>query len=193
MEKDKKKKMYNGKKKISKDKSFDDKQKTHKASKITNLSCPQNLGQTMNLKYLNFGYIPINIYEIQKIEEKKDSKKSKEDNFYEIITKRKEEMKLAHKKIDIMMAKRKEVIDLINEIYEKIKKERNYKFGKINECKEEIMIIENLRNEIKQLEEVKEKAITQKDAKKKRYESSFQTKPDNILFTLQALGEKKMF
>ena len=135
MEKGKKKKMYNGKKKISKDKSFDDKQKTHKTSKITNLSCPQNLGQTMNLKYLNFGYIPINIYEIQKIEEKKDSKKSKEDNFYEIITKRKEEMKLAHKRIDILMAKRKKVINLINETYENIKKERILNLVKLMKAK----------------------------------------------------------
>ena len=102
-------------------------------------------------------------------------------------------MKLAHKRIDILMAKRKEVINLINETYENIKKEINYKFGKINESKEEIMIIENLRNEIIQLEEVKEEAMTQKDAKKKIYESSFQTKPYNILFTLQALGEKKAF
>ena len=34
-------------------------------------------------------------------------------------------MKLAHKRIDILMAKRKEVINLINETYENIKKEIN--------------------------------------------------------------------
>ena len=58
--------MNKGKNKVNKDKSFDNKPKSHKSSKNTNLSCSQNLEQSLNLKYLYFGYIPINIYEVKK-------------------------------------------------------------------------------------------------------------------------------
>ena len=97
---ERKKKINKGRMKISKNKSFEKELKFQKPTKTTNFSLPQKEEHSMKLfsriSYHNYGYIPVNIFEVKKLEKKEESKGKQEKDY----TKRDEAQRQYNQKMD---------------------------------------------------------------------------------------------
>ena len=192
MEKDRKKKTQKGKKKISKDKSFDEKLKPQNPSKITSVSFSQKYEPFQRqLPYYNFGYFPVNILEIKKFEEKVDSKKSKEDDYHTNIAIRKEKIRKVNERIKNLYDKKEKILKALEEPYENIRKEKKNIISKINEIKDYEYLIDILKKDLINIQKLKEEISTKKEAKKKLYEASLHTNSNEIILFTQKLVEEK--
>ena len=185
--------VLNGKKKITKDKSFDNKLKFQKASKkFTNLSFSQkNEPFQRHLPYYNFGYFPIDILEVNKIEEKKDPNKSNEDNYHTIITERKEKIKKVKEKMKLLYDKKPKILEALNDAYENINKEKKNIISKIYKIKDYDCLIDNLKKELINIRKEKNVILNKRDVQKKLYELSINTKPEEIILVAQEVGKEK--
>ena len=178
MEKPKKKKIYNGKMKISKNKIIEKEPNSQKTI-------------FSELSYHNFGYFPLNIFEVKEFKERKDSKNMQEDNYHQTIFELKEKMDQARNQVNDLVSKKIKILEFLKEIQNNINLKKNGIVSKINKIKDEEIIIEDLREEKKKLESDFEKSEMKKKVQKKLYESAVQSKSNEIILLLQEIDKEK--
>ena len=191
MEKDRKKKITKGKRKVTNDISFEEKSKSRKLSKVTNLSFHQDQDPKLLLSIYNYGHFPAKTYEFNNIDNNGNETNIQKDNYFEIITKQKEEMKTFDKEINEQISITPQVLDFLNELYNNIIKEKEKIMSRIAEKGDDEIFIENFQNELNIIGKEKEKYETQRDNHKKRYENSSENQSNEILFCLKKIEEEK--
>ena len=192
MDKDNKKKMLKGKKKISKDKISDENSFHQNPSKITSSSFSQKDEpfQTQ-LPYDSFDYFPVNILEIKNFEEKKDSKKSEEPDYHTIITEKKEKIKKVNERIKNLYDKKEKILEILKEPYKNIRRVKKNIISKIYEIKDYEYLINNLKNDLINIQKLNEKLLTEKETKKKLFEKYSNQNSEEIILLGQKLVEEK--
>ena len=191
MEKDRKKKITKGKRKVTNDISFEEKSKSRKLSKVTNLSFHQDQDPKLLLSIYNYGHFPAKTYEFNNIDNNGNETNIQKDNYFEIITKQKEEMKTFDKEINEQISITPQFLDFLNELYNNIIKEKEKIMSRIAEKGDDEIFIENFQNELNIIGKEKEKYETQRDNHKKRYENSSENQSNEILFCLKKIEEEK--
>ena len=191
---ERKKKINKGRMKISKNKSFEKELKFQKPTKTTNFSLPQKEEHSMKLfsrmSYHNYGYIPVNIFEVKKLEKKEESKGKEEKDYNQKVSEIKENMDKAKSQVNDLVSKEKKILELFKEIQEKINYEKNKIVSKINKIKNEEIIIESLKNEAKMLEDEVKKSEMKKNVQKQLNKTPPKASKEIILFYQEIDKEK---
>ena len=172
--------------KVSKNKSFEKELKFQKPTKITNFSLPHKEEHSMKLfsriSYHNYGYIPVNIFEVKKLEKKEESKGKQEKDYSQKVSEIKEKMDKAKSQVNELVSKEKKILELFKEIEEKINYEKNKIVSKINKIKNEEIIIDSLKNETKMLEDEVKKSEMKKNVQKQLNKTPPKPSKEIILF-----------
>jgi hypothetical protein len=191
---ERKKKINKGRMKVSKNKSFEKELKFQKPTKITNFSLPHKEEHSMKLfsriSYHNYGYIPVNIFEVKKLEKKEESKGKQEKDYSQKVSEIKEKMDKAKSQVNELVSKEKKILELFKEIEEKINYEKNKIVSKINKIKNEEIIIESLKNETKMLEDEVKKSEMKKNVQKQLNKTPPKPSKEIILFYQEIDKEK---
>ena len=180
--------------KVSKNKSFEKELKFQKPTKITNFSLPHKEEHSMKLfsriSYHNYGYIPVNIFEVKKLEKKEESKGKQEKDYSQKVSEIKEKMDKAKSQVNELVSKEKKILELFKEIEEKINYEKNKIVSKINKIKNEEIIIDSLKNETKMLEDEVKKSEMKKNVQKQLNKTPPKPSKEIILFYQEIDKEK---
>ena len=191
---ERKKKINKGRMKVSKNKSFEKELKFQKPTKTTNFSLPPKEEHSTKLfsriSYHNYGYIPVNIFEVKKFEKKEESKGKEEKDYNQKVSEIKENMDKAKSQVNDLVSKEKKILELFKEIQEKINYEKNKIVSKINKIKNEEIIIESLKNEAKMLEDEVKKSEMKKNVQKQLNKTPPKASKEIILFYQEIDKEK---
>ena len=165
MEKDKKKKTYNfnGKQKANKNNEEEKKRKTQKVSKSKYALLEK---KTRILPLLSFHKFKTNLVEYDHLLNI-ENKEKQEDNYQEVMSDKRERIKILDQNINEEVNSEKQLIELYNEIMENNKKIKEKIISKVNKIIEDKESYEILKNEYTQIEQMLEECHEKKDIKKK--------------------------
>ena len=169
MEKYKKKKILNGKRKVGHDKNLDEKIQTKKCSKLTNISCSQE-HEYKNLNHLTFEYNPKYIYTEENYKYLEKTKKVNEDDYLEKISEKMKKMDQLNTEINLLVSKRDKILEFMKEIGNNIRNEEKKILQLNNKINDEDFIVKSKKNEIHQLKSDEQNITAQRDMLKKSYE-----------------------
>ena len=191
MEHERKKKHHNGKRKQNQiDSSMDEKPQKKKISKVKSVSNPKEFTQKrISLHALN--YIPAQIYEFDNLIKEKNLSHEKEDNYYEIVTKKRQELKKIDDEIDEQYENKKIILEFLNEIENNKNMEEKKCYERINEIGEERNNLKILNDDLDTLLKELEKIEITKNSKKKLYDNSQNLKCDDINLMLTNIENEK--
>ena len=189
MEKDKKKKTYNfnGKQKANR---VDEEEKKRKTQKVSKPKYPLLERKTRILPLLSFHKYKTNLVEYDHLLSI-ENKEKQEDNYQDIISEKRERIKIIDQNINEEVNSEKQLIELYNEIMENNKKIKEKIISKVNKIIEDKEIQEILKNEYTQIEQMLKECNEKKDIKKKTYEKSLQSKSNDIISLLNDLENEK--
>ena len=189
MEKDKKKKTYNfnGKQKANKNNEEEKKRKTQKVSKSKYALLEK---KTRILPLLSFHKYKTNLVEYDHLLNI-ENKEKQEDNYQEVMSDKRERIKILDQNINEEVNSEKQLIELYNEIMENNKKIKEKIISKVNKIIEDKESYEILKNEYTQIEQMLKECHEKKDIKKKTYEKSLQSKSNDIISLLNDLENEK--
>ena len=190
MEKDKKKKTYNfnGKQKANR---VDEEEKKRKTQKVSKPKYPLLERKTRILPLLSFHKYKTNLVEYDHLLSI-ENKEKQEDNYQDIISEKRERIKIIDQNINEEVNSEKQLIELYNEIMENNKKIKEKIISKVNKIIEDKEIQEILKNEYTQIEQMLKECNEKKDIKKKTYEKSLQSKSNDIISLLNDLENEKI-
>ena len=186
-----KKKHRRGKKKIKPTESNnDDKSNNRKISKKREISFQNEIGQKrISLHSSNF--IPTQVREEDYFKTLGNFSKKKEDNYYEIITKDRNEIKKLDDIIDEQYNNRNNIFEFLKLIEESINYENMKCIIRIDEIPKEKEKIEILKNVLKESQKQLDKSETEKNVTKKILENKETTKRQTIILTQQKIEKGK--
>ena len=189
MEKDNKKKTYNfnGKQKAYKNDEEEKKRKTQKPSKTRKQLFEK---KTRIQPLLSFHKYKTNLIEYDS-SLNIENKEKQEDNYQEIMTDKRERVKILDQNINEEVNTEKQLIELYNEIMENNKKIKEKIISKVNKIIEDKESHEILKNEFTQIEQMFKECQEKKEIKKKTYEKSLQSKSNDIILLLNDLENEK--
>ena len=189
MEKDKKKKTYNfnGKQKANR---VDEEEKKRKTQKVSKPKYPLLERKARILPLLSFHKYKTNLVEYDHLLSI-ENKEKQEDNYQDIISEKRERIKIIDQNINEEVNSEKQLIELYNEIMENNKKIKEKIISKVNKIIEDKEIQEILKNEYTQIEQMLKECNEKKDIKKKTYEKSLQSKSNDIISLLNDLENEK--
>ena len=186
-----KKKHRRGKKKIKPTESNnDDKSNNRKISKKREISFQNEIGQKrISLHSSNF--IPTQVREEDYFKTLGNFSKKKEDNYYEIITKDRKEIKKLDDIIDEQYNNKNNIFEFLKLIEESINYENMKCIKRIDEIPKEKEKIEILKNVLKESQKQLDKSETEKNVTKKILENKDTTKRQTIILTQQKIEKGK--
>ena len=186
-----KKKHRKGKRKIkSTDSNKEEKTNNRKLSKKRDISFQSELGQKrISLHSSNF--IPTQVREEDYFKTLGNFSKKKEDNYYEIITKDRKEIKKLDDIIDEQYNNRNNIFEFLKLLEESINSENIKCIKRIGEIPKEKEKIEILKNVLKESQKQLDKSETEKNVTKKILENKDTTKRQTIILTQQKIEKGK--
>ena len=163
MEKERKKKHHNGKRKIvQNDSSFEEKRKIQKVSKVKSISFPKELTQK-RISLHSSNHFPIDIKEFEEMINIKQFTEIKEDNYFETVSQKREELKIINNEIDEQYNNKTILLTLLKDI-ENSKNEELYKsLERIREIYEEEENMKKVNDKINQLKILLEESELEKN------------------------------
>ena len=195
MEKDKKKRAYKiggGKKKVS---DFCQEEKQEKLQskiiqKIKSSSFQKGYTQ-MQLKLEDFGETPVNLCEFEYLSTKQKTLPPQEEDYFKIITEKREKRENLNKEIDEELSKVDEYKKFENEIKENTNNYEKQCFMIFKEINDELIRLEILQKQLNEIEKERKKYEMERDAKKKEYEISLQNPSNEILLCLKEIEQEE--
>ena len=189
MERDKKKKTFNGKRKVGNDRSFEEKKAIKKLPKITSTSFSKNT-EPKHLSNYNIGYCPIYLYD-GNIKNFENKTKIKEDNYLQSISEKMDKLKQLNREIDVQTSKKDNILEFLKEIDINISNMKKIILEKNNEYNYQDIIIGNINQALSSLKMDENKCTMHRDAQKKIYENTINNKPNDILNSIQEIEKEK--
>ena len=171
--------------------SMDEKPKTKKMSTKTNLSFSKGYNP-MQLVLESFGQTPCDIYEFENLINDKNTNTPQEDDYYQIISKKREEIKEIDKQINEQLSKAPEFLKIMKEIKENIDLDEKQCILKNNEKQNALNMLDILQKELNELEKEQKIYKKENDEQRKKYENSVQIKSNEIVTCLNDIEKEKI-
>ena len=149
---------------------MDEKPKTKKMSTKTNLSFSKGYNP-MQLVLESFGQTPCDIYEFENLINDKNTNTPQEDDYYQIISKKREEIKEIDKQINEQLSKAPEFLKIMKEIKENIDLDEKQCILKNNEKQNALNMLDILQKELNELEKEQKIYKKENDEQRKKYEN----------------------
>ena len=168
----KKKQRRKGKKKVQvNDSSFESKPQKQKVAKIKAISFSKELSQK-RISLHSSNYIPVNNYEIDNEKNIENFANIEEDNYFEIISKKREEIEKIDNEINSQFGNKNMIINFLKEIGSNTNYEMKICLERIKEIYEEKKYVEKLKEKINELKTKLDESEKEKNKHRDLFEQS---------------------